>query len=304
MEQALADITGRAYRRWTAMASGTVSPAGLLELQDELLDHVAAAVATDPEYPDLDDLTQAALLTAAECSLGALSAGCFPEGDQSIRLPLLETSLTNDNSGFRVTGAPCAAEWLDAFALCVVSGLVWDWQRVFGLMLRFDYAPAIRDGFPHSPHTAVSDPADLAAMDTLCLYLTPARSHLPSGWPTLTLRKPDPAERAAAARALDTTHPTDPDHRLLRVLLDDDREQFEDALATRLTEHRRHTETETGTGASPRTLLPVRALALASLADQTHRWPLRIASGYLPAALIGSSSARRHLDEATRARTS
>ncbi|MFD6555113.1 hypothetical protein [Streptomyces sp. NPDC058398] len=57
-----------------------------------------------------------------------------------------------------------ARTWTDAFAWAAISGLIWDRDRVVGPLLREDYAPAIRDGVPHSKRESVSDPADLAEM--------------------------------------------------------------------------------------------------------------------------------------------
>lgn len=140
--------------------------------------------------------------------------------------------------GDAVDQAPTARTWLDAFALCVVSGAVRERDRVIGLLLRSDFAPALHDGVPYSPLDSHSDPAELAEMDALCLYLTPAAGHLPRDWPDATLCEPDAAERAEAARRLDALGVLTPDQRLLRVLLDDDQPAFERALAGNLTDHR------------------------------------------------------------------
>jgi len=160
---------------------------------------------------------------------------------------------------------------------------------VIGLLLRSDYAPAIRDGVPYSKLTSTSDPADLAAMEALCVYLTEARGHLPRDWPIVTLRKPDADERAEAARHLDVAGPLGEDHRLLRVLLDGDQHAFEQALVARLIEH----QARVGSDPAPRTLLPVGALALACLAVQVHGWVLSVQSGYLPHGMLGSPEALR-----------
>lgn len=285
--EALDDITGRTRRRWHWMRYDDPSPEKIKEMQDELLDHVAACATKDP---DLNDETAlAALRTAAECSLGVLSIGCFPDGDQEIAFPLIDEQLSSEDIAFGavIERAPTAETWLDAFAMCLVSGLVRDWQRVIGLLLRDDYAPAIREGVPYSKLNSTSDPADLAVVDALCLYLTEASGHLPCDWPTMPLRKPTAGERAEAAHQLDATGRLTPDQRLLRVLLDDDQHAFEQALRTRLVEHR----DGIGTDPSPSTLLPVETIALAALAVQVHGWDLDVGSGYLPGALLGRSDA-------------
>jgi hypothetical protein len=283
---ALDDISGRTRRRWQWMRYDDPSPRKLQEMRDELLDHVAARAVDDPA---LDESSRTALRTAAECSLGVLSVGCFPNGDQEIQFPLIGERLSSDDIAFAdvIEQAPTARTWLDTFEICVAGGLVRDWQRVIGLLLREDYAPAIRDGVPYSKLTSTSDPADLAAMDALCGYLTQARGHLPRDWPTVTLCRPDALERAAAARQLDAAVTLTPDQRLLRVLLDDDQHAFEQALVARLVEHRE----SVGPDPAPRTLLPVGTVALAALAVQVHGWELEVRSGYLPHGMLGSPEA-------------
>lgn len=291
--QALDDISRRTRRRWHGMRYDDPSPEKLREMHDELLDHVAARTV---EAPAFDESSRTAMRTAAECSLGVLSVGCFPDGDQEIVFPLIGESLSSENVAFGevVERAPTARTWLDTLAICLVSGLVWDWQRVIGLLLREDYAPAIHDGVPYSKLNSTSDPADLAAMDALCGYLAQARGHLPRDWPTVPLCKPDADERAEAARKLDAVGTLTPDQRLLRVLLDDDQRAFEQALVARLIEHRESVESDP----APRTLLPLDALALAALAVQAHGWELGVRSGYLPGAMLGSPQALRRAADA------
>ncbi|MEU7038555.1 Imm49 family immunity protein [Streptomyces sp. NPDC046237] len=84
-----------------------------------------------------------------------------------------------------------------------------------------------------------------------------------------------------------------PDHRLLRVLLDDDRSALEDALASRLVEHRE----SVGGDPAPRTLLPLDTLALAALAVQVHGWELDIRSGHLPHGILGRTDAPQRAAE-------
>ncbi|MET2716015.1 immunity 49 family protein [Streptomyces harbinensis] len=266
---------------------------GLRELGEALIDHLAARFGPgSARDKHVDDV----LHTAAECYLGVLSVGCFPNGDQEIRFPLTFDRLsTFDSDDFTdVSRAPHAGDWLDAFAVCVVSGRFWDWQRAHGLVMRGDYAKELRTGVPYSRYTPEARPAELAAMDALCPYLTESAGHQPRHWPTVPLRKPDPAERAEAARALDAAAGNlTPDHRLLRVLLDDDQPAFEDALAARLAAY----PDELGDDPAPRTLLPMTALALAGLAVQVHGWELTVRSPYLPPALLDSTDAIRRAAE-------
>ncbi|MER6734597.1 immunity 49 family protein [Streptomyces puniciscabiei] len=202
-------------------------------------------------------------------------------------LPLVGERLTTEELLYDEAWEPLqsgttARTWITAFTWCVVSGLVWEWERVIGLLLREDYASAIRDGVPYSKRESTSDPADLAEMDALCVYLTQAAGHLPMHWPTVPLRKPDPEERSSAARQLDHVGTLTPDQRLLRVLLDDDQAAFERALEQRLVEHRE----SVGVHPAPRTLLPVKAVALAVLASRVHGWQLGVRSAYLPESLL------------------
>ncbi|MFB8216577.1 immunity 49 family protein [Streptomyces anulatus] len=293
---ALSGIGGRTMGRWHGMRHDDASPERLREMADELLDHVAARAAADAT---LDDAARSALRTAAECHLGEMSVGCFPDGDQELYFPLIGETLTSEDIAFgdvvRFGGgrAPSAGTWLDAFAVCVVSGLVRDWQRVIGLLLRNDYAPAIHEGVPYSELDSASDPTDLAAMDALCPYLAEAEGHQPRHWPTVPLRRPDTTELALAAAKLDAAGDLTPDQRLLRVLLDDDQAAFEEALASRLVDHRE----SVGPDPAPRTLLPLHALALAALAVQAHGWELGLRSGYLPPELLGTPDALRRAAE-------
>ncbi|MEV5241930.1 immunity 49 family protein [Streptomyces cinnamoneus] len=293
---ALEGIHRRTFYRYHGLRYDYLSLKGLREMHDELLDHVAACSAQTPALA-LDEPARTALLNAAECSLGILNVGCFPDGDQEIPLPLIDEKLTSDELGAFgddvIDQAPTARTWWDTLAICLVSGLIWEWRRAIGLVLRGDLAPAIRDGVPYSKLTSVSDPADLAAMDALCGYLTPARGHLPRDWPTVPLRRPDANERTEAARRLDAAGPLTKDQRLLRVLLDGDQHVFEQALAARLTEHRE----SLGPDPAPRTLLPLGPIALAALAVQVHGWELDVRSGYLPPGILGSPQALRKAAE-------
>ncbi|WP_329337541.1 immunity 49 family protein [Streptomyces sp. NBC_00663] len=308
LAEALDDIHGRAFSHWHSLRYDSISPALIQAMADELLDHVAARAVADP---GLDHQARVVAVTAAECVHGVLSVLCFPNGDQEIRFPLvgerISTDPDDDEFGdgpltFRdvVKEAPTARTWLDLFEVAVVSGLVRDRERIVGLLLRGDYAPAVRDGSPYNPYTSVSAPADLAAMDALCRYLTEPAGHLPRDWPAVALRKPDTGERAESARRLDAIgeigeigeigDALSADQRLLRVLLDDDQASFEEALAARLIAHRECLEAAAGDPA-PRSLLPLGALALACLAVQVHGWELGVRSGYLPHGLLGTAGA-------------
>ncbi|MGW8361474.1 immunity 49 family protein [Streptomyces wedmorensis] len=287
IERALDGIRGRTFGRWHDLRYGSgMSLTGLGETRDELLDHVGARTLEDPELAT--EPSREALLTAAECALGILGIGCFPEGDWDVPLPLTGETLSSDDQLFdeswdRGHRVPTARTWVEAFALCLISGLVRERRRVIGPLLHEDYAPAIRSGVPYSRFDSVSEPADLAEMDALCLYLTVEHGPVPGAVPgELPLRRPGAGELAAAAARLDGAGALTPDQRLLRVLLDDDREAFERALVARLDAHRE----DAGADPEPRSLLPVVTVALASLARLAHGWEPAVRSGYLPGALL------------------
>ncbi|MFD3660522.1 immunity 49 family protein [Streptomyces sp. NPDC058659] len=285
--QALEGIWSRAHGRWHDMHYGDVPlRRGLRELGEELADHIAARTAADSDDLDRTPDSRAVLITAAECSLGVLSLGCFPDGDFEVPLPLVGETLSSEELHYEeewepIHPATTARRWTDAFAWSVISGLIWERNRVIGPLLREDYAPAIRAGVPYSKRESVSDPADLAEMDALCGYLTVVQGRYPGALPgPVPLAKPDAAERARTAEQLDTAGMLTPDQRLLRVLLDDDQSAFERALAERLVAHRE----SAGADPSVRSLLPVGAVTLAALARVAHGWQLRIRSAYLPGA--------------------
>ena len=290
-EERIEDTLQRGIRQaighWSDMRHGSRPlRQGLREMRGDLLDLAAALTLTDPalETPRSREV----LLTAAECALGELALGCFPDGDWDVPLPLVDETLTSEEMHYEETWEPAspattAQTWVKAFALCVISGLVWERSRVIGPLLHKDYAPAIRYGVPYSKRESVSTRADLAEMDALCAYLTIVQGRYPGALPgPVPLAKPDTEARLRAAERLDAVGAVDADQQLLRVLLDDDQSAFEQALAVRLLEHR----AGTGTDPMPRTLLPVRTAAVAALASLAHGWQLGIRSAYLPDSLL------------------
>ncbi|MGW2786300.1 immunity 49 family protein [Streptomyces populi] len=289
IEQALADMRSRAFGRWHTMRYGDMPlRRGLRELGEELAEHVAARTVPDPALRTPDSRT--ASITAAECAMGVLSLACFPDGDFSVPLPLVTKTLTSEELHYEEEWEPTdlvtsARTWTDAFAWSVISGLIWERDRVIGPLLREDYAPAIREGVPYSKRESVSAPADLAEMDALCGYLTVVQGPYPGALPgPVPLSKPDTAERARSAGQLDGAGTLSPDQRLLRVLLDDDQAAFEQALEERLVAHRESVGADPGA----RNLLPLGAVTLAALACLAHGWQLGIRSAYLPEALLNA----------------
>ncbi|MEU6908678.1 immunity 49 family protein [Streptomyces coeruleorubidus] len=283
IEQALEDIEGRTRRRWHTMRYDCYSDEELQAMRDDLLDHLAARTLTDPRLGTAP--SRIVLRTAAECALGFLDLGCYPNGDQKILFPLIDESISSENTDFEavVEHASTARDWLDTFALGVISGMVRERDRVIGLLLR-DHASAIHDGVPYSKLESKSDPGELAEMDTLACYLTKARGHLPRDWPSVTLCMPEVDERLDGALRLNALGALTPDQQLLRVLLEDDQSAFEQALSHRLVQHRESAPPD----AAPRSLLPQKTVALAALAVQVHGWALRVRSAYLPEALLSA----------------
>ncbi|MEN8656312.1 immunity 49 family protein [Streptomyces sp. 21So2-11] len=283
IEQALEDIQRRTRRRWHTLQYDCYSDAELQAMRDDLLDHVAARTVADPQLGITS--SRIVLRTATECALGFLDLGCYPDGDQEIVFPLVGERISSEDKDFGavVEHASTARDWLDAFALCVISGMVWERDRVIGLLLR-DHASTIHDGVPYSKLESKSDPAELAEMCALSCYLAKARGHLPRDWPSVTLCMPAVDERLDAALRLNALGALTLDQQLLRVLLEDDQPAFEQALAHRLVQHRESAPP----GAAPRSLLPQKTIVLAALAVQVHGWDLRVQSAYLPQALLSA----------------
>lgn len=294
LDRALADIRKmtRGYAE-EIYEQRLITPSLLEWLCRELLDHLGARTL---KAPATDDAPLAkVLLTAAECAYGVLDSALCPESDFELPLPLVAYRFDDEDHISRTSDIDVTVGiWLDAFALCVVSGLVWERRRAIGLMLQDDFAWMVRKAVSRSEPSARSGPAELAEMDALRVYLASATGHLPSDWPKVPLRKPDIGERAEAIRALDAVGvgASSPDQRLLRVLLQDDREAFEEALAERLDRYREERAAEADP--APRSLLPLGTIALAALAGQVHGWaPLRVRSDYLPEFMLNASEGIR-----------
>ncbi|WP_329332136.1 immunity 49 family protein (plasmid) [Streptomyces sp. NBC_01454] len=286
--QALEDIDGRTFGRWHGLRYDSLSIKEIQAMGDELLDYVGALTLQDPALESVPG--RLALRTAAECALGVLTLGTCPNGDFEVFFPLIGRELSSEDFAFgdAVDQAPTAGTWVDTFALSVITGLIWEQERMIGPLLKEDYAPMFHSGLPYSPLNSVSDPAELAEMDALGFYLhlveTSRSPWVAPGVPPV--RKPEAEERATAAARLDEAGTLTPDQRLLRVLLDDDQATFERALTRRLLEHR----DRAGADPAPKTLLPVEAVALAALAVHAHGWELNVRSGYLPAGLLRAPS--------------
>lgn len=230
--QALDDIRRRAFGRWPDMRYDSFRLDRLREMGDELLDHAAARAQSAPE---LDEDVPLALRTAAECTLGVISLGYYPNGDQEIRFPLVGEELTSESSpwpsgrGRRgAHGARLAGRLRDRPGQRTGVGVAARHRAAAARRLR----TRRQDGVPYSALSSTSTPADLAAMDALCGYLAESRGISPR----LADKSPAQARtrRSAPRRPCGWTPPAglSPDQRLLRVLLDDDQAAFERALVT------------------------------------------------------------------------
>ncbi|MEU9992887.1 hypothetical protein AB0E10_40130 [Streptomyces sp. NPDC048045] len=151
LERAFGDMADRVQRRFEDVYyDGYPMREMLSELGYELLDHVAARSVQDPHLED--ERTRLTLRTAAECLFGVLELGCCPGGDWEIPFPLTHTRLSSEEKDFDemrdATDTVTARTWVEAFDICVASGLVRDWKRVIGLLLREDYAPMLHRNLP------------------------------------------------------------------------------------------------------------------------------------------------------------
>lgn len=93
--------------------------------------------------------------------MGVLSLACFPDGDFLVPLPLVRRTLSSEELHYEESREPTgpvtsARTWTNGFAWSVISGLIWERDRVLGPLLREDYATAIRDGVPYSRRESVS----------------------------------------------------------------------------------------------------------------------------------------------------
>ncbi|MFE4722861.1 hypothetical protein ACFRLW_42115 [Streptomyces sp. NPDC056728] len=93
IEQALENIWRRARSRWHTMQYDCYSDEELQGMRDEVLDHIAARTVADPEPGTAP--SRIILRTAAECALGLLSLGCYPNGDQEISFTLIDEKLSS-----------------------------------------------------------------------------------------------------------------------------------------------------------------------------------------------------------------
>jgi hypothetical protein len=260
----------------------------LQEMSRVLLDHLGARSVDDPGLSQDRGHFDLVLRTAAESADGVLECLMAPEGDQRIPLSWLGGELTNmgeDHDDLNPRFWPTIdldltpQVWVEAVELAVVSHRVRDQGRASGAGYRM-YASILDDLAGKEAFPA----AGLAQMNALSLYLNPARHPLPQDWPEVALRMPSEAERTTAAQALDAAGGLSGEQALLRVLLDDDQERFERALADHLDRYRQ------GMGAAsapaPRTLLPMGVIALVALAVQVHGWRVDLTSDYLPEVLV------------------
>ncbi|MFJ6020607.1 immunity 49 family protein [Nocardiopsis alba] len=288
--QALNDVQGRAHSYFIGLSIGRSKLREMQAMGRDLYGHVAARSIEDPTLASDHAFIRKVLATAAEASYGVLDLSLFPYGDLDLPFPLVDDELSNVvfyspeeqttfGHGDKVDLKPGPELWVEAFAMRLVSGLIRDRHRGLGSLLRSGYVSYVHDEERYFRF----DPASLAQMDALCIYLL-EEAAWPLGPDEAALCKPGPEERGQAAQRLDSVEELKPEQRLLRVLLEDDRPAFERALVEHLTRHRELMEADEN--ATPASLLPIGVIALAALAVQTHGWELNITSDYLPQVLL------------------
>ncbi|UFQ14582.1 MULTISPECIES: hypothetical protein [Streptomyces] len=103
IEEALENIRRRAHHRWHTMRYDCYSDEEMQALRDDLLDHVAARTVADAEPGTAP--SDVVLRTAAECALGLLSLGCYPNGDQEISFSLIDEELSSEDTDFEARRA-------------------------------------------------------------------------------------------------------------------------------------------------------------------------------------------------------
>ncbi|MFY7064839.1 Imm49 family immunity protein [Nocardiopsis changdeensis] len=260
----------------------------LQEMSRTLLDHLGARSVDDPDLSGDPAHFGLVLRTAAESADGVLECLMAPEGDQRIPLSWLGGELTNMNEDHDDLDPPfrpvvdmdlTPQVWVEAVELAVVGRRVRDQGRASGAGYRM-YASILHDLAGQEVFPA----ADVAQMDALGMYLNPAGFPLPRDWPKVALCMPSEAERATAARALDSAGELSGEQSLLRVLLQDDQELFEQELEEYLDRYRR--DMDAVQDPAPRTLLPMGVIALVALAVQVHGWRVDLSSDYLPEVLV------------------
>ncbi|MFD9405942.1 Imm49 family immunity protein [Streptomyces sp. NPDC059989] len=261
-------IEGEVHR----MGNDEVPDYGWSRVSESFLDYVGARSLRDPERLGGKDC-RLAVQSAATAAIGAMAlnaglkdrARCIVEYTGS-------GILYEDDAPAPAEAAASPRMWLDAFHLHWISGAQEE-------NLLIDAAPPLR-GREERP--------DIALIHALMAYgfgHIEDRDPAEAGKGTSDAQRLAVVEAAAAAVAAGTDLPA---HRAtlatLRALAAGDRPGFGRALAAQLESHRERHSTQDAP--APRTLLPLDAIVLASMAQWRGEWPDGLSSDYLPAPLL------------------
>ncbi|MFD0383184.1 Imm49 family immunity protein [Streptomyces stramineus] len=248
-------------------------PFGWELIADEFLDYAGALSLTDPDLRSND--AHQALRAAADAARGVVTLGVYQWEPVHVFIEYVNFGLT-----YRPAEDPAmdlsAQDWLRALHLAVICGRYEAEAATFGETAQ---ALAVAADAPLGRRAA----ADLAF--GLLAYVRDYDLDEGDGYDGEPLNRAEAAARLDALLA-ESTGPEAwrvPELTATRALLTGDREAFRDGLAGMLA---RHHEVHARGTASPRSLLPLGAIALAALATRREGWEPGIESAYLPATLV------------------
>ncbi|MFI5979765.1 Imm49 family immunity protein [Streptomyces sp. NPDC051555] len=238
---------------------------------ESFLDYVGARSVDNPALAGKD--CKLAFESAAAAALGSFALTAWPQRVGDVFIEYTGTGVVYDRE--ELAGDVPAYDWLDTFFLACVAG---DTDRDGALFLS---AVPSRGG--------QEDRADVALVHALSAFVYgvlgsaeaggaagPVTDEQRAAFIDVLVRELGPGSDRSHDRAALAT---------LRALAADDREGFTAALAAQLTQYR---ERQAATAKPhPRSLLPLDALALASLAQRWKGWQPGVDSAYLPAAALG-----------------
>ncbi|MFD7027029.1 Imm49 family immunity protein [Streptomyces sp. NPDC059917] len=238
---------------------------------ESFLDYVGARSVDNPELAGKD--CKLAFESAAAAAMGSFALTAWPQRVGDVFIEYTGTGVVYDRE--EPAGDVSAHDWLDTFFLACVAG---DTDRDGALFLS---AAPPRDG--------QEGRADVALVHALSAFVYgvlgsagaggaagPVTDEQRAAFIDVLVRELGPGSDRSHDRAALAT---------LRALAADDREAFTAALAEQLTRYR---ERQAATAKPhPRSLLPLDALALASLAQRWKGWEPGVDCAYLPAAALG-----------------
>ncbi|MGW0119902.1 Imm49 family immunity protein [Streptomyces sp. NPDC003327] len=250
-------------------------------IAEEFLDYLGAL---SVETPDLDTAeAKAVLKDASEAAAGAVAYAAYhPHCSFHVFLDYVNFGMSYEPGEDAPAESVTPGEWIDALCLAVLRDRAsWHGEAFHFARQKFaERAKGTPAGELATGLTAVAlnDTGDDAE------YPPSARARLAAV---------DAALDRVRVRAEETGEPLldRPDSaalRTLRALAAEDREAFDEALAALLVGH----STRHGSSASPGSLLPLVAIALAALAHRAHGWAPAVSTDYLPHALVTGFESR------------